>query len=175
MGFLIWGDTARPGGIRVPPEPPPDVDPYGLAIHYFGFYEKDYARTRNVVKNHLRTYVIGSAAGNGVIALTGAAIAVWKKPWLGLVSSALAGIVGVLAAWEGLGQHREMWRQRTVVLSELQEAKRSAELALATGNDRREVGTVAMEQLNSILSKDRETWAEVVHRPPQRPLTDRPS
>jgi len=131
-------------------------------VHYLRFYVGDYARARRVVKSRLRRHVVWTASANGGIAVAGTAVAVWEQPWLGLVSTALAGLIGVLAAWDSLARHRELWIQRAAVLAELLAIKRDLELANAAGEDRREAGLRGMERLNVALSRDHETWAEVV-------------
>src|SRR5205823_10705177 len=116
-----------PTGPRLPGGPPGDADALDVALYYLEFYVNDYARARRVVKRRASTVVVWTAVANAMIAVVGTAIAVAKAPWLGLASTALAGFVGVVAAWDGIFRHRELWTQRSVILGQLQAVQRTAE------------------------------------------------
>ena len=149
-------------GLRPPPGPPAGADPLEVTLYYFSYYERDFARARQVVKRRARNVVVGTALANGAIAVVGAAIGLGGAAWLGLLSTGLAGLVGVLAAWDGLFRHRELWIQRSLVLGQLQAAKRELELESAVGaGPRAELAADGMRQLNRILAEDLTTWAEL--------------
>lgn len=149
-------------GLRLPPAPPDDItDPYGIAMHYLTYYEAEYARARSVVKRRARTVVLGIAAANSLIAVAGVAVAVTRYRWLGLLSAGLAGVIAVLGAWEGLFRHRDLWIQRSQVLSQLQELQRNTRMRKSVGDDLTDVGTESLKAMNNLLEESLVTWANI--------------
>jgi hypothetical protein len=143
------------------PSPSDPGDELDVVLHYLSYHEGDYARARHVVKKRARQVVLCSASATGGIAVAGTATAVWDASWLGLVSTGLAGLIGVLAAWDGLYRHRDLWVLRSIVLGRLQLIKRTAEFRLAAGCPRDAIAADAMAELNKVLQHDLETWAEL--------------
>ncbi|MFF3574110.1 SLATT domain-containing protein [Nocardia jiangxiensis] len=152
---------ARSSGLHSPDSPPEGADPMAIALHYLTFYRNEYHRSRVVVKTRAKRVVVWTAVANGLIAVVGAAVAVFHAPWLGLASTGLAASIGVLAAWDGLYRHREMWVQRSVILGQLQALLRTTELRLAEGEDRRMLARETMGNLNAVLEDDLEAWTSL--------------
>jgi hypothetical protein len=132
-----------------------------VALHYLTHYQGEYARARNVAKRRASKVVLWTAAANGAIALLGAATAVSGAAWLGLASTTLAGGIGVLAAWDALFKHRELWVQRSLILGQLQAVMRTAELRRAAGMDRDVLAADCLGQLNAILAEEAAGWADL--------------
>ncbi|MBF6329195.1 SLATT domain-containing protein [Nocardia transvalensis] len=149
---------SRSTGLRSPSAPPADADALGIGLYYLGFYRDEYDRSRLVVKSRAERVVVWTAVANGLIAVLGTAIAVFSAPWLGLVSTGLAASIGVLAAWDGMYRHREMWVQRSVILGQLQALLRNIELRQAQGEDRNVLARETMLHLNAILEEELEAW-----------------
>ncbi len=167
------GITQLKSGLRLAPPPPIDADPLRVARHYLDYYASDFSRARDVVKRRANWVVVLGATVTGTIALVGTVIALAKAPWLGLVSTGLAGLVGVLAAWDGLFRHRDLWVQRSWVVSQLQELQREIDFREALRDEPDIIGRDCMTQLNEILHNDMVTWSELrnVHR--QGSLTEK--
>jgi hypothetical protein len=144
--------------MELPPPPSNQLDPFDTAMHYVAFYEAQFARTRDVVKRHANQVVILTAIANGVIAVIGAWIAIGGSSWLGLGSTAIAASIGVLAAWNGLFHHSDLWLQRSRALNRIQRVKREAEFARAAGRDRTTIGDKMLAALNEVLVENIEAW-----------------
>jgi len=125
----------RTSGIRVPPDPPRDKGALAVVSYYLRYYEVEYARARRVVKRRSSRAVVISSLATGGIAVLGVASAAWASPVFGLASTSLAGVIGVIAAWDSHFAHRDLWIQRSLVLSEIQELKRNVELEGADVDD----------------------------------------
>ncbi|MFD8347740.1 MULTISPECIES: SLATT domain-containing protein [unclassified Streptomyces] len=164
-------------GMR-PMEPPPaDSDALGVTTHYLSHFRKEYTRTRELMKKKARRSTVGIAALNGLIAVLGVAVAAWRDyaAWLGLASTAVAGVVGVISAWSGLMRHHELWQQRSLILAELQRIIRNVERREASGDDRQLIAREAMELLDATLSQDASNWGSLSRTPltaavPYQPL-----
>ena len=152
---------AESSGLRSPGEPPANARSIEVSKHYLDFYQADYARARQVVKSRANFVAVAAAALNGLIAVVGAAVAVFAQPWLGLVSTLLASAIAVLMAWDGLFRHREMWIQRSAVLGELQALSRATNFRIATGEDEELVASNCMIRLNAILESDLTSWTQL--------------
>ncbi|WP_194290094.1 SLATT domain-containing protein [Nocardia macrotermitis] len=151
----------RSSGLHSPEPPPEGADTLAISLHYLTFYRNEYQRSRVVVKTRAKRVVVWTAVANGLIAVLGAAVAVFQAPWLGLVSTGLAASIGVLTAWDGLYRHREMWVQRSVILGQLQALLRTTELRQAEGGDRKTLARGTMRHLNAILEEDLEAWTSL--------------
>ncbi|WP_067884437.1 SLATT domain-containing protein [Nocardia vaccinii] len=152
---------ARSSGLHSPESPPAGADTLAISLHYLTFYRNEYQRSRVVVKTRAKRVVVWTAVANGLIAVVGAAVAVFQAPWLGLASTALAASIGVLTAWDGLYRHREMWVQRSVILGQLQALLRTTELRRAEGGDHDALARETMRHLNAILEEDLEAWTSL--------------
>ena len=142
-------------GMR-PMEPPPaGADALGVTTHYLNHFRKEYTRTRELMKKKARRSTVGIAALNGLIAVLGVAVAAWRDyaAWLGLASTAVAGVDGVISAWSGLMRHHELRQQRSLILAELQRIIRNVERREASGDDRQLIAQEAMELLDATLSR----------------------
>ncbi|MFG3247613.1 SLATT domain-containing protein [Streptomyces sp. NPDC048187] len=154
-------------GMR-PMEPPPSgSDALGVTTHYLTHFRKEYTRTRELMKKKARRATVGIAALNGLIAVLGVAVAAWRAyaPWLGLASTGVAGVVGVISAWSGLMRHHELWQQRSLILAELQRIIRNVERREAAGDDRQLIAREAMELLDATLSQDASNWGSLSRTP----------
>ena len=155
-------------GIRSPGNPPADADTLDVAAHYLDFYLGDYSRARVVAKHRARFIVVTTAAANGAIALLGAITTLSELAWLGLFSVGITGIVAGLAAWDGLYRHRELWIQRSIIVSRLNVVQRDLQLRRAAGEDRSEIARQCMLALDQILSEDLTSWTEMRNVAPTR-------
>lgn len=163
-------------GLRPPSSPPVDLDGYGIALFYLTHFEAEFARARQVDKLRASHALIASSSATALIAVVGAATTTTGWAWLGIVSAALAGCVTVVNAWDGLFRHRDLWHHRSLVLGELQEAKRNFEVRAANGEDRGALAADALAALNQILANDRVAWSELRQRSqPERSTRTLPS
>ncbi len=154
-------------GMR-PTEPPPaGSDALEVTTHYLSHFRKEYTRTRELMKKKARRTTVGIAALNGLIAMLGVAVAAWRDyaAWLGLASTGVAGVIGVITAWSGLMRHHELWQQRSLILAELQRIIRNAERREAAGDDRQLIAQEAMELLDATLSQDASNWGSLSRTP----------
>ncbi|MBY8873989.1 DUF4231 domain-containing protein [Micromonospora sp. PLK6-60] len=148
-------------GVRLPGSPPADADTLDVAMYYLEFYLADFSRARGVAKRRARVVVVATAAANGLIALLGATTTFTGLAWLGLCSVGVTAIIAVLAAWDGLFRHRELWIQRSVIVSRLHTVQREVYLRRASGEGRSEVANHCMLMLNQILDDDLTAWTEI--------------
>ncbi|MBV1941039.1 SLATT domain-containing protein [Streptomyces sp. BV286] len=157
-----WGSVLfRSGGMKAPSDPP--VGQGGLAVvsYYVESYEKEYARIRNFSKMRVSGVITLVATLNAGIAVLGVASAAWKYPWFGLASTALAGVVGILAARNNLFRDQELWQLRSMILSKLQQIKREMRYRIASGEDEQLVASEIMKKLDEILDQDLAGWSGV--------------
>nr|WP_272920618.1 SLATT domain-containing protein [Streptomyces sp. SID8367] len=151
-----------------PTEPPPTgADALEVTTHYLEHFRREYTRTRELMKMKARRTTVGIAALNGLIAVLGVAVAAWRAyaPWLGLASTAVAGVIGVVTAWSGLMRHHDLWQQRSLILAELQRIIRNVERREAAGDDRQTIAQEAMELLDATLSQDASNWGSLTRTP----------
>lgn len=85
-------------------------------------------------------------------------VAVWNSSWLGLVSTALAGSIGVVNSWDGMFRERELWIQRSEMLGQIQLVKRTLQFRLACGDNPQDAAADGFDVLNSVVSRDLEGW-----------------
>ncbi|MEW2571736.1 DUF4231 domain-containing protein [Streptomyces sp. NPDC047070] len=148
-------------GMEAPSEPPTDQGSLAVVSHYIEFYEKEYVRIRNFSKMRVSGVITMVAALNAGIAVLGVASAAWKYPWFGLTSTALAGLVGILAARNNLFRDQELWQLRSVILSKLQQIKREVQYRIASGEDKDLIASEAMKNLSDLLDQDLVGWSSV--------------
>ncbi|MGP4051442.1 hypothetical protein [Streptomyces sp. 2A115] len=132
-----------------------------MALHYVAHYERVYDQAREQAKQLSGLVILWIALSNVLIAVLGAAVAVWRFPWLGLISTGVAGLAAAVSALDGLYRQRDAWLMRTVVLVEVQRTKRRLEVRLAAGEEASVVALEAMDQLDAALSEDVDNWAEL--------------
>ncbi|MEU0036852.1 SLATT domain-containing protein [Streptomyces sp. NPDC006333] len=139
-----------------------------MTKHYLWHYGKEIAHTRELTKKYARRTTVGIAALNGIIAMLGVTIAIWpaRATWLGLASTGVAGVIGVITAWSGLFRHQDLWQQRSLILAELQRITRNAERREPAGEDRQVIAREAMEQLDSALGQDASSWGSLTRTQP---------
>ncbi len=160
MALSSWR-TRDHAGLLAPGPPPVEGDAFDVAYHYLSYQERNYGRASAQVKWRAKAAVVWTAAANGAIALLGGVTALLNAPWIGLISTGIAGAVGVVAAWDAHFRHRQLWIQRSLVLGDLQTLKRNVELARAVNEDRNDIAHWCMSGLNSVLADDRTAWAEI--------------
>ncbi len=132
-----------------------------MALYYIGFFVEEYARVRAGEKRRAKSVVVGVAGGNGLIAVLGAMTALWGLPWIALITTGISGLLTVVAAWDGLVKHRELWVRRTVACSHLAEIERIYRMRAINCKDKDELADEAMTALNTILGDDVAAWTEL--------------
>lgn len=105
--------------------------------------------------------MIVNAGLAGLISVTGVAIAIWDVNWLGLVSTSLAALIGVVTAWDSHFRLHDLWIQRSVMLSKIMELRRKVEIQQASGADGDELAAWAIAELNATLVEDRVSWSQM--------------
>lgn len=158
------GTLNRSSGLRPVEDPPNDADALDVVLHYTRAYESEFARARGVVKRRATYTVVTQSGITGLIAVVGATVSVTGWTWLGIVSAGLAALIGIIASWEAHFRHRELWRQRSLVLGELQALKRRLLFEVAATHDRHELAAWGREELERILAADLTSWAELRRR-----------
>lgn len=78
-----WPISFRSAGMRTPPDPPVEADPFVVVSHYVAWYEKEFARLRVISRTRVDRVITLIAALNAVIAVLGVASAAWRYPWFG--------------------------------------------------------------------------------------------
>lgn len=141
-----------------------------VLMHYLAFYEQDFARARSNDKRATKLTVLWTATLNGMIAAVSAVIAFTGLAWLGVVSVFLAGGVTVIGAWDGLYRHRDLWRQRSLVLGQIQAVRREVEFRQARGDGEASLAEDAMKRLNTILDESLMAWGELREQAADRPV-----
>lgn len=156
----------KASGLRPPGDPAADADAFDVAMHYLHHWEKEFLRTRLLVKKRAYLAVVVVSSATALISVVGAATAILGWSWMGILSAALAGVASVVSAWDGLVRHRELWLQRSLVLGRLQEVHRRAvfELALEP-KDRMRIAQEMDRALNGVLADDLMSWSELRARP----------
>ncbi|MDX3133450.1 SLATT domain-containing protein [Streptomyces europaeiscabiei] len=145
-------------GILLPPPLPGGTDPVGVLMHYLDHYEKEYSETRLTAKKRFKFITLWNSFAAALIALMGAIVAVWNSSWLGLVSTALAGSIGVVNSWDGMFRERELWIQRSEMLGRVQLVKRTVQFRIASGQSPQGAAAEGFELMNSVVSRDLEGW-----------------
>ena len=78
------------------------------------------------------------------------------------MSTVLAGAVAVVAAWDGHFRHRDLWVQRSLILQQLEQALRDAEInKRRSGAVADELAVEAMSTLDRVLKEDIDSWASI--------------
>ena len=151
-------------GIRGPENPPPGSSALDAVIYYVDHFTSEVGRARGVAKRRARGAVLAVTVSTSLIAVVGAATAILGWTWLGIASAALAGVASVVGAWDGLFRHRDLWLQRTHVLSRLQELQRYVRTQTALDPPSfspDELATIVLARLDRILNEDLEAWAGI--------------
>jgi hypothetical protein len=142
----------------------PEIDvsaaPIDVAIaslkHAAGFF----AKRREIAKGKAERVVITIALANGLIAVIGVAVTIAEE-WsiLGILSTALAALITGLTAWDTHYRHRELWTEKTVHLSQVQELLRDTQYRIARGKEQPDdIADDAMNRLRSILQQEMRDW-----------------
>lgn len=149
-------------GRQSAPSPPDDADAFEAMMFLVDFQISDFTRTRRIAKHRAARVVWITSLFSGFIAVAGVAVAIWHYPWIGFITTGLAGATGTLAAWDGLFRHRELWYQRSGALSQLEQLKRNMELDLRLKEkDRGTIAKEASETLDLVLAESFSAWAEM--------------
>ena len=152
----------KASGLRPPEEPPHDADAFDVAMHYLRHWENEFLRTRLVVKKRASSVVITVSIATALIAVVSAATAITGWSSLGILTAGLAGAASVVSAWDGFFRHRELWLQRSLVLSRLQQIHRKAAFELALEpQDRNRVASEVNAAVDDVLSQDQMSWSEL--------------
>lgn len=133
-----------------------------VVLTYLKYYQQLFAERRTIVKSRAKFAVVATAAANSAIAVVGAIVTLTGWSGLAIASTALAGVIAVIAAWDGHFRHRDLWVQRSVVLQQLEEVLRDTQIrkrASATNSD--SLAEEAMAALDRILKDDIDTWASI--------------
>ncbi len=154
-------DRATPSGLRPAPIPPNDSEPLDVSLHYLAHYVSEVGRARGVVKRRAKGVVVWGAALTGTSAILGGLVALTGSAYFGLAGTATAAALGVVSAWDGHFQHRELWVQRSGVLAKLQKLERNTQLLAAESADREALARTVMEQLDGILEEDLDSWTSL--------------
>jgi hypothetical protein len=163
------GDSDEPDGLRGPKPVPNDVDSSLAAmLHYLDWWEKDYARARRVVKKRAALVTIWTNVLTGIVAVLGAiSAALSNDPWMDLaaiLTTAASATTAVLFAWNEHFHHKELWIQRSRVLSELQSLRREYESLSRQKQRRRSQDRLAKRlrtELRTVLGEDLQTWTSI--------------
>ena len=163
LGVMWWPrkrkkSASNSSGQRSPDWPPSEASPIDVYRYYLDFYEKDFTRTRAVVKARASAVVVWSAILAALTAVVGAITSLTGLSWLGIVTVVLSGTAAVVAAWDSHFRHREHWKQKSSVLNELQLMKREFSFSLATEQDLGRVAQAGMTRLDVVLSRDLSSW-----------------
>ena len=144
-----------------PPDPQPDADELATVLHYLNWYEMEFTRGRLKMKRRASRVVVWNSILTGLVAVVGAVTTYSGLAWLGVVSAALAGMMGVITSWDALFRHRELWILRSITLSELQALKRRIRFDVARGADRSSIAIDGIQELERILAEDLDNWGDI--------------
>ena len=124
------------------------------AISYLTYYRSEFVNRRRAVKRRAWIAVVATATFNAGIAVVGAVVTLTRWSRLGIVSTVLAGAVAVVAAWDGHFRHRDLWVQRSLILQQLEQALRDAEInKRRSGAVADELAVEAMSTLDRVLKR----------------------
>jgi hypothetical protein len=98
---------------------------------------------------------------SGLTAVTGTVIAIYHRPWLAIITSALAALSIGITRWNSLFRHRQLWVQRSSLLGELENLKMEVDQAGRPGEDRNTVAREGMLSLERILDANRASWVQM--------------
>lgn len=162
-------NPSRPSGIDSVSPPTPGSSPSSVADHYITQYELQFKRARRTVKRRASGVTIAASILTGSVAVLGAVSAVLAGDGLSiavaLLTTALSSTVTVLLAWNDHFHHRELWIQRSNVLAEINELRRSYSareaLPWPARRSERVAARDALDQLNAILRRDLESWRRI--------------
>jgi hypothetical protein len=115
-----------------------------------------------MVKKRAMIAVVATATFNAGIAVVGAIVTLTGWSGLGLISTLLAGAVAVVAAWDGHFRHRDLWVQRSLILQQLEQALRDAEIKRRIPKlNWDDLALEAMTALDRILKEEIDSWASI--------------
>ncbi|MGE2835453.1 hypothetical protein [Mycobacterium sp. SMC-4] len=148
-----------------------------IALGELAIATRFFEKRRNQAKYKAENVLVGTRTANGLIAVIGVLVTFegWSR-W-GIVSTALAALVAGIAEWDAHYRHRELWIQRTVVLSKLQNLLRNSRFRLARGDDPDGLAAEILVSLSAILDEDLSNWTTMrgdTEDPPQSPEKDVP-
>ncbi|MCG7593727.1 SLATT domain-containing protein [Mycobacterium sp. PSTR-4-N] len=115
--------------------------------------------------------VLGTLLANGIIGVIGVVVTFSDWSNLGIVSTALAGLVSGITTWEAHSRNRDLWVERTVIMSRFESLRRETYYRLAAGDDPDKVADHAMQQIEELLGKDMTEWASLRDLKPDKEKT----
>jgi len=165
-------EDSAPSGIDSVPPPPPGSSPSQIVEHYLDGYEQHFKRARRTVKRRASGVTVAASILTGAVAVLGSISAVLATDWwsggLAVATTLASAAVTVLLAWNDHFHHRELWMQRSTVLAQINELRRSFAARTTRpwykrGSDRAEA-SAALDGLGEILRQDLETWITIQSR-----------
>ncbi|MFV1356210.1 SLATT domain-containing protein [Mycolicibacterium fortuitum] len=135
------------------------TSPIDIALGELRKVGEFFERRRSEAKYKAENVLVATRVANGSIAVIGVLVTFegWSR-W-GLVSTALAALVAGIAEWDAHYRHRELWIQRTIILSKLQNLLRDAQFQLARGiRHPDDIADGVMARLAQILDEDLRNW-----------------
>jgi hypothetical protein len=166
------GKNSVPSGIDSVEPPPFGSSPSQIVEHYLAGYEKHFKRARRTVKRRASGVTIAASVLTGAVAVLGSISAVLATDWwsggIAVATTLLSAAVAVLLAWNDHFRHRELWIQRSAVLSQINDLRRgfAARTTLPwyrRGSAHAEA-RAALGELNDILRQDLATWTKIQGR-----------
>ncbi|MEV8168838.1 SLATT domain-containing protein [Microbacterium paraoxydans] len=164
--------NSAPSGIDSVPPPPSGSSLSQIVDHYLDGYERQFRKARRTVKRRASGVTIAASILTGLVAVLGSISAVLATDWwsggLAVATTLTSATVTVLTAWNDHFRHRELWIQRSAVLAQINELRRSfAARAISPWYRRtstRAEARAVLAELNKILRQDLETWTKIQSR-----------
>jgi hypothetical protein len=131
----------------------------GIALNQIEAACDFFRAKREKAKRDAELVLIATYLANGLIMVIGVAVNFdnWAK--LGIVSTALAALVAGLAAWDAHYRNRDLWIERTIILSRFEKLHRQTRYRLAQNEDPNTVADDAMRHVELLLDEDMKDWS----------------
>ena len=126
---------------------------------YLDIALKFYDTQRLRAKSDAEGVLMGVQISNGVIAVFGVLVTFQGFEKWGIVSTLLASIAGGLTAWEAHYRHKDLYVERTEILSALQELKAKAGYQIATDENPAKVAVLISEGIAALRALDMTKWS----------------
>lgn len=160
--------TDNTDGLRAPTRPGPKLQSLDVAFYYLDWWEREFNRTRKVVKRRAAKVTIWTTVLTGIVAVFGAISAsISNNPLQDLIAICTTGAsatTAVLLAWNEHFHHKDLWIQRSQVLHQLQSLRIEYERASREAKSRRARQRLARalnERLTAVLAEDVEDWKSI--------------
>lgn len=155
-------------GLRAPTRPDPKLKSLDAMFYYLDWWEREFNRTRKVVKRRAAKVTIWTTVLTGLVAVFGAISAsISNNPLQDLIAICTTGAsatTAVLLAWNEHFHHKDLWIQRSQVLHQLQSLRIEYERASREAKSRRARHRLAQAlsaHLTAVLAKDVEDWKSI--------------